>query len=175
MAGGSEFRRNSRPLTNSELDLTYDAHQNVSNSRPYMSPSITASSASQLFSERDENAPFQEGSHPPAHYQPHSSYLTSRLPESENPFAGAPSPIRNNTDVEPFMERGSGSDGISAGQRKSGMSGFTGYKTSRYVVHTDAEDDDLPANEDGVIELPPQYSATRAPPKALPQFNSPPL
>ncbi|KAJ7092658.1 hypothetical protein C8R44DRAFT_816241 [Mycena epipterygia] len=174
MAGGSEFRRNSRPLVGSELDLTYDAHQNVSNSRPYMSSSIPASSVSQLFSGRDEHAPFQGGSHPPVHYQPHSPYLTSRLPESENPFAAAPSLINNNTDVDPFMERGSGSDGISAGQRKSGMSGFSGYKPSRYVVHTDAEDD-LPANEDGVVELPPQYSATRGPPKALPHFSSPPL
>jgi len=169
MAGGSEFRRTSRPM-DSELDLTYDAHQT-----PYMSASATPSTSA-----FNQHPSFQQGpSGPPAHYQPHSGYL---LPENENPFnpssqTTSPTTHTHNTGVDPFMERG-GSDSLSAGRRKSGMSGFSGYKPSRYVIHTDAEDDDLPPNADGVIELPPQYSASRGPSKGLPRsdpFGPPPL
>ncbi|KAJ7169814.1 hypothetical protein C8R46DRAFT_1090110 [Mycena filopes] len=142
--GGSEFRRTSRPM-NSELDLT----------GPFMSASTTPNSSA---------LNFQGSSQPPAHYQP---YLASRLPESANPFNPSPTPsIFQNPDVDPFTERASGSASESAGQRKSGMSGFN-YKPSRYVVHTDAEDEDLPPNAEGVVELPPSYSATRPPTKGL--------
>jgi hypothetical protein len=160
MAGGNEFRR-SRPLNPSELDLSYDAQRNL-NSSPFMSASATPTTSA-----------FNQV--PPAHYVPHSRYLGSHIPESENPFN---SPVQSsshnthNTDVDPFMERES--DTTSAGQRKSGMAGFAAYKPSRYVVHTDAEDEDLVPNEDGVIELPPQYSASRGPPRSN-TFNSQPL
>ncbi|KAJ7487532.1 hypothetical protein B0H11DRAFT_2013750 [Mycena galericulata] len=141
MAGGSEFRR-------------------TSNTHPYMSPSnlVTPSSTSSLFTNMQ--------SQPPAHYQPHSPYLTSRLPESENPFAEPSS----NPDVDPFVQRAP-SDGVTSGQRKSAMSGLTSYTPSRFIVHTDAEDD-LPADEDGVVQLPPQYSATRPPARGIPSTES---
>ncbi|KAJ6509468.1 hypothetical protein C8R47DRAFT_1098818 [Mycena vitilis] len=162
MAGGSEFRRTSRPM-NSELDLTYDA------GGPYMSASGTPSTSA-----FNQTPSFGASPGPPAHYQPHSGYM---LPEHDNPFnppqAAPPSVYTHNPDVDPFMERES--ESVSAGQRKSGMSGFTGYKPSRYVVHTDAEDD-IPPNADGVVELPPQYSASRAPARALSsKLASPPL
>ncbi|KAF7347889.1 Methionine vitamin-b12 [Mycena venus] len=150
MAGGNEFRR-SRPLNPSELDLTYDPQRNL-NSSPFMSASGTPTTST-----------FNQV--PPAHYVPHSRYLGSG-PETENPFnspAQSSSHNTHNTDVDPFMERES--DATSAGQRKSGMAGLTSYTPSRYIVHTDAEDDIAP-NEDGVIELPPQYSASRGPPRS---------
>jgi hypothetical protein len=152
---------------NSELDLSYGAHQNVSSYMP--TPTSSSFNVNQF--------PSFQGASPPVHYQPHSRYL---LPESENPFDPPPqsasSPSARNSDIDPFMERQS--DAVSAGQRKSGMSGLTGYKPSRYIVHTDAEDEDLPPNEDGVVELPPQYSATRGHAKGGPGPNtlkSPPL
>jgi len=167
LAGGNEFRR-SRPLNPSELDLSYDAQQHL-NTSPFMSASATPTTSA-----------FSQGaSHPPVHYQPHSRYLASHLPETDNPFnppVQSTSHNSHNTDIDPFMERES--DATSAGQRKSGMSGLTGYKPSRYVLHTDAEDEDLVPNEDGVIELPPQYSATRGPARGVPRsdtFSSPPL
>jgi len=176
LAGGSEFRRTSRPM-DSELDLSYETHRDVSN-HPYMSSPATASSTPTssvvMFPGRDQHPSLLGATRPPAHYQAHSQYLSSRLPESENPFnAGS-----NSTDIEPFMDRRSGSDALSAGHQRKSLAGLSGYKPSRYVVHTDAEDDDLPANEDGVVELPPQYSATRGLKKGGPSsnaFDTPPL
>ncbi|KAJ7103598.1 hypothetical protein B0H15DRAFT_926766 [Mycena belliarum] len=157
LAGGSEFRR-SRPM-DSELDLNY-SNRNVSNTHPYEDVSTPNSSVA-MFSGGNPPPSLQGVTQPPAHYQAHSGYLGTNLPESANPFNAASSATHtNNPDIDPFMERGT-SDTITTGQRKSGMSGFTGYTPSRYVVHTDAEDDDLPVNEHGVVELPPQYSATR--------------
>jgi len=164
MAGGNEFRR-SRPLHPSEVDLTYDPQQRSTS--PFMTASITPSSSA--FNQT------MSLSGAPSHYQPHSQYLASR-PESENPF-NPESTSHGVAGIDPFMEQGSDSTsaGQSSTQRKSGMSGFN-YKPSRYVVHTDAEDDPAP-NEDGIVELPPQYSATRAPARLPPSdtFTSPPL
>ncbi|KAK7064282.1 methionine vitamin-b12 [Favolaschia claudopus] len=158
--GGNDFRR-SRPLNHSELDLSYDAQRNLSSS-PFMTASSTP--ATSVFNGA-----------PPAHYQSHSQYLA---PEADNPF-GSQSGSRHtqnthNTDVDPFMERDV-ADSTSAGRRKSAMAGIAGYKPSRYVLHTDAEDDDLVPNSEGVVELPPQYSAARRPAKGLPPtFDTPP-
>lgn len=41
------------------------------------------------------------------------------------------------------------------------MAGVTAHKPSRFVVHTDAEDGLPQPNNDGVVELPPQYSERR--------------
>ncbi|KAJ6519751.1 hypothetical protein C8R45DRAFT_952610 [Mycena sanguinolenta] len=148
----NELRR-SRPLDSSEMDLTYDAQHNSTS--PFMSASAPNSST------------FGQ----PSHYQD-SQYLASR-PENENPFHTPTQSTSHSPDIEPFMEQTSSS--TSAGHRKSAMAGSTSYKPSRYVLHTDAEDEDLVPNEDGVVELPPQYSATRMPARGLPTFDSPPL
>ncbi|KAJ6604583.1 hypothetical protein DFH09DRAFT_1123188 [Mycena vulgaris] len=163
MAGGSQFHRTSRPL-DSPLDLTQDARRDGLNPHPYMSPTPASSVA--MFNGQPPS--LQGSSNPPAHYQPHSQYLLSRQ-ASDNPFETS----HTATDIDPFMDRG-GSEVVSAGQRKSGMSGLTSYKPSRYVLHTDAEDD-LPVNEDGVVELPPQYSATRGLKNAQSSASNSPL
>ncbi|KAJ7071099.1 hypothetical protein C8F01DRAFT_415309 [Mycena amicta] len=142
-AGGSEFRRASRPM-GSELDLTADSHQTTHLFHSPIASPFGDSSQSHL---------------PPAHYQPHSQYLSNPASESQNPFNTSAVSLSN---VDPFLEQSS--EGTSTSQRKSAMSA---YKPARYVMHTDAEDD-LPANEDGVVELPPSYSAQRRPAKALP-------
>ena len=51
----------------------------------------------------------------------------------------------------------------SSGRRKAAMAGMSSYQpATRFIVHTDAEDG-VPAGEDEVVELPPQYSERRAP------------
>ncbi|KAJ7783713.1 hypothetical protein DFH07DRAFT_1054901 [Mycena maculata] len=161
LAGVSEFRRSSRPM-DSELD--------VSNIHPFIPPSNSVTPTSSLFQGQDHLS-LSGSSRPPAHYQPHSEYLSSRIPQHENPFAGT----SHDADIDPFMEQ-TVSDTVSGGRRKSGMSAYTNYTASRFVLHTDAED--IPPNEEGVVELPPQYSATRPPAKLPPSdsfYSAPPL
>ncbi|KAG2159791.1 uncharacterized protein EDB93DRAFT_1074314 [Suillus bovinus] len=55
-----------------------------------------------------------------------------------------------------------GTSMTSTGRRKAAMAGQTAYKPStRFILHTDVED--VLPNEDGVVELPPQYSEHRQP------------
>ncbi|KAF8168177.1 hypothetical protein B0H34DRAFT_49886 [Crassisporium funariophilum] len=109
---------------------------------------------------------------PPAqYYPPQSNYAPSNA--GPDPF-GAPGPPTLPTGAEyesyPLQgqsqtqspeqstSRDSMATGTSAAQRKAAMAGNTSYKPSRFVMHTDADDDLPPPNEDGVVELPPQYS-----------------
>jgi hypothetical protein len=57
---------------------------------------------------------------------------------------------------------GGTSEQMSSAQRKAAMSGATAYKPARFILHTDVEEA-VPPAEDELIELPPQYSASRAP------------
>lgn len=61
------------------------------------------------------------------------------------------------------------STSTSTAQRKAAAAGMTAYKPSRYILHTDVEDA-LPttAEDEEVIELPPQYSERRVPASAPP-------
>jgi hypothetical protein len=66
------------------------------------------------------------------------------------------------SEVSPFTQRQSvHSTTTSAAQRKAAMAGVSRYGTSRFVVHTDLEDVEPPMNDNGVVELPPQYSERR--------------
>jgi hypothetical protein len=50
----------------------------------------------------------------------------------------------------------------SAGRRKAALAGHTAYKPStRFILHTDVED--VVPDDNGVVELPPQYSEHRRP------------
>jgi len=58
----------------------------------------------------------------------------------------------------------SNSDNMTSAQRKAMQAGVSStYTPSRFIVHTDVEDVYPPPNDDGVVELPPQYSERRAP------------
>jgi len=60
----------------------------------------------------------------------------------------------------------------SAGRRKAGMAGISSYQTpSRFILHNDMEE--IMPDENGVVELPPQYSEARKPIPGLtpPQSN----
>lgn len=74
--------------------------------------------------------------------------------------------------IEPFSlynsDQSTSRDSMSTTQRKAAMAGVTSYKPSRFIVHTDVEDDLPPPNEDGIVELPPQYSERRGPLKSVP-------
>ena len=169
----SRSSRNVRRLPGtleSEIDLSFDPRQapvvtpyNVPQSydRPYPSnanPSL------------DTN-PFQDPpSHPLSRYQlplqdhpgtfqsPSQNYpLVSGHPPLTLTDSSAPSLSR--TESEPVPPQSMPSS--STPQRKAAMAGVKTYQPSRFIVHTDA-DDDLPRpNDDGVIELPPQYSERR--------------
>ncbi|KAF7306865.1 Methionine vitamin-b12 [Mycena indigotica] len=143
-AGGMEFRRSSRPM-DSDFDLTADSRL-VPHS-PAPSPYTTSS--------------------PPAHYQAHSQYFSQPTTDGTNPFGASSVSLHAappSVNVDPFMDQSSEGSAPNT-SRKSGMSS---YKPSRYIMHTDSEDYEPPANADGVVELPPSYSATRAPAKGLP-------
>lgn len=46
-------------------------------------------------------------------------------------------------------------------RRKAAMAGLTTFKQPRFILHTDAEDENVPPHEDEVVELPPQYTERR--------------
>jgi hypothetical protein len=70
---------------------------------------------------------------------------------------------RQNSNNDSFVGYGeTGASMSSAGRRKAAMAGQTAYKNpTRFILHTDVEDA-LP-DDDGVVELPPQYSEHRQP------------
>ncbi|KAF7966254.1 hypothetical protein HWV62_39427 [Athelia sp. TMB] len=59
--------------------------------------------------------------------------------------------------VTPLSDSGS----TQSGQQKAAIAGINGYKPTRFIVHTDVEED--PEVEE-VLELPPQYTDRRPPP-----------
>ncbi|KAF8140320.1 hypothetical protein EV363DRAFT_341458 [Boletus edulis] len=68
----------------------------------------------------------------------------------------------SNTDSFPAFGDIASSSMSSGGRRKAAMAGIPTYQHStRFIVHTDAED--IPAGEAEVVELPPQYSERRTP------------
>ena len=156
----------------SEIDLSFDSHQapvvtpyNVPQSydRPYPSnanPSFDAD-------------PFQDPpSQPVAHYQMPSQYHrpgTQQSPSQhyppvsgytpQNPVTNSSAPSLSRTEFEPIPPQSTPS--TSTSQQKAAMAGVKAYQPSRFIVHTDADDDLPQPNDDGVIELPPQYSERR--------------
>ncbi|KAI0639504.1 hypothetical protein C8Q77DRAFT_1152481 [Trametes polyzona] len=59
-------------------------------------------------------------------------------------------------------------------RRKAAAAGVSPYAPStRFILHTDIEDDLPPPPEDEVIELPPQYSERRNPPPPIAGLSSP--
>ncbi|KAG6814092.1 hypothetical protein H0H92_003139 [Tricholoma furcatifolium] len=99
-----------------------------------------------------------QASIPPAHSLQRS--LGSE-PDPFNPYA-----LTNATPsvIQPFDASDSGSTAMSSAQRKAAMAGVANYTPSRFIVHTDVEDELPPPNQDGIVELPPQYSERHGPP-----------
>ncbi|KAG6842270.1 hypothetical protein C0991_000240 [Blastosporella zonata] len=136
----------------------------------YQSPSLYPASQyqhSEYQSHFQDHAQYQtshypsEYSIPPSHSQQHS--LGSE-PDPFNPY-----PLTSNAPhaIQPFDTSDAASTTMSSAQRKAAMAGTSAYTPSRFIMHTDVEDELPPPNQDGIVELPPQYSERRgAPPTA---------
>jgi hypothetical protein len=155
----------------SEIDLSFDSlpapavtPYNVPQSydRPY------SSDANPSF---DAN-PFRDPSQSVTHYQLPSQYFhpgTFQSPSQhypllsghtpQNPVTDSSAPSLSRTEFEPIPLPSTPS--TSASQRKAAIAGVNAHQPSRFIVHTDADDDLPQPNNDGVIELPPQYSQRR--------------
>lgn len=111
--------------------------------------------------------------YPPPPQQPPSSGAGA------DPFRPHSTAASSTGDMLPYLQS-SGSTSAetttTSAQRKAAMAGVNAYKPTRFILHTDVEDDLPPANEDEIVELPPQYSERRGPssrPAESP--SSPPL
>lgn len=102
-----------------------------------------------LISVRHEVDPFPT---PPAAAAP---YEMSRMENSSASLIPPPAPEATG-DLSPPMHPPS-----SASSRKTNMKTSTRYQPARFILHTDAEE--IVPDEDGFIELPPQYSENRRP------------
>ena len=104
-------------------------------------------------------------------YMP-TPYILSPPSQAYSAYSGA--------SVSDPSELGATGTSVSGSQRKAAMAGANkdSAPPPRFIVHTDVEE--IGPNQDGVIELPPQYSATRAPLQqnvftpSQPQQNQPP-
>lgn len=117
-----------------------------------------------------------------------SQYGSDTYPPMQSRYGGstqAQAQSRRFTGTESGMESltaGSSGEGTStwqspsitsSGARKAAMAGVATYKPPpRFILHTDLEELQPPPEEDEIIELPPQYSESRAPIAGL--TNTPP-
>lgn len=153
----------------SAIDLTYDPVY-ASNMHPYTHGSATPMAPGTPFS--NSSSYLDEPPHPqyPARYQLPSQYSQNSAPshyQSEtystphpdlfNPYTSSEAP---STFVQPFLDPPPTHDSMSTAQRKAASAGVSAITPSRFIVHTDVEDNP-PSNADEVVELPPQYSDRR--------------
>jgi hypothetical protein len=121
---------------------------------------------------------------PEMHHSPPQLYPPPQPPSvsgaTEDPFRPRSTAASSSGDMLPYLQS-SGSTAesttMSSAQRKAAMAGLNAYKPpSRFILHTDVEDELPPVDEDEVIELPPQYSERRGPPlRSAEAPSSPPL
>ncbi|KDR84913.1 hypothetical protein GALMADRAFT_217994 [Galerina marginata CBS 339.88] len=105
--------------------------------------------------------------YPPPQTYPPQTYPPQTYPPPD-PFNTTGPPLLPGSEYESYSrqsgaEQSTSRDSMSTAQRKAAMAGAATYKPSRFIVHTDVEDDLPPPNEDGIVELPPQYSERRGP------------
>jgi len=141
--------------SNPFLDNQFSRHQPSLSS--YQSPAVQSSVGTY------DSVPVQHGPHAQG-YPPHTNYHSP----PPDPFgsAGIQAPgivhdSRNPTEQSSSQSSSRLSTALSANtaaRNKAAMAGQTAYKPSRFIVHTDAEDELPPPNDEGVVELPPQYT-----------------
>ncbi|KAK0208080.1 hypothetical protein DFS33DRAFT_408619 [Desarmillaria ectypa] len=159
---GTDLGRHSRRLQ-SDIDLVdgYDTRSHAN---------TPSGSAFPFFDRGTDYASSTPGSEAPDHY-------SHGMPDSPpNPFVSPRDYDQGPTSIDPFTahhhSQPSSSQTMSSAQRKAAMAGAASYTPSRFILHTDAEDAPLPPpNEDGVVELPPQYSERKAP-QSIPSGSS---
>ncbi|KAG0708794.1 hypothetical protein DFH29DRAFT_341182 [Suillus ampliporus] len=147
----SSSKRHSRRLPSMDLDHEVDHYGHVPPIYPFpyqtdsinhLPPPIQPGIQSHLTSPSAGNLTVSD---PPT---PFNQTQHSRQVSNPDSFAG-------------YGDAGSSSMS-SAGRRKAAMAGQTAYKPStRFILHTDVED--VVPDDNGVVELPPQYSEHRQP------------
>lgn len=184
--GSPNIRRHSRRVP--EVELTYDSN---SNERPHATatPSVHSHYPFLPTGDHYDSNPFldspvqpsgpqspqlllstyQPSGHqmssqyqPPLHYQPHPLSENHINPFEINSLASAVNPDYESSVVQ-NSDQSTSRDSMSTAQRKAAVAGVSTYKPSRFILHTDLDDALPPPNEDGVVELPPQYSERRNP------------
>ena len=161
-----------RPGTlGSEIDLSFDSRQ-----APVVTPYNVPQSYDRPYSSNPNPSfdadPFQDPSQPVTHYQMPSQHFrpgTFQPPSQHYPLVSGYTPQNPVTDsLAPSLSRAEferippqSAPSTSTSQRKAAMAGVKAYQPSRFIVHTDADDDLPQPDDDGVIELPPQYSERR--------------
>ena len=156
----------------SEIDLSFDSRQ-----APVVTPYNMPQSYDRPYSSNADpslNAdPFQDPqatSQPVTRYQMPSQYNrpgTFRSPSQHYPLVSGHTPQNPVTDPStPSLPRTDPPQSTlapspSTSQRKAAMAGVNAHQPSKFILHTDADDDLPQPSDDGVIELPPQYSERR--------------
>ncbi|KAI0068453.1 hypothetical protein BV25DRAFT_582861 [Artomyces pyxidatus] len=100
----------------------------------------------------------------PSRYQAEPFTLTTPTPYELATLDSTTNLISNAND-----DRNASVSSASALPRK-GQSGDARYQPARFILHTDAEE--INPDENGVVELPPQYSAARRPLPGAPQQST---
>jgi hypothetical protein len=167
--GSSTIKRPRR--AQSGIDLTYDPGY-VPNTHPYIYGSATSTVLSTPF---PNSSPYlDEPPHPqyPAQYQLPSQYSQNPAPSHyqsqtystphTDSFNQYTSSEAQSTIVQPFVDPPTIHNSKSAARQKAPSAGASAVTPSRFIVHTDVEDDPL-LNERETVELPPQYSDRRGP------------
>jgi hypothetical protein len=181
-----KIRRRLSGTLESEIDLSLNSGQNptvtpfnVPQNYDPGSPHPYYLNANPSF---DAN-PFQDPPSQPKNYQipsqyPHPAEFQSSS-QHHSFFSGytPESPVTNSsfasrTGSEPIPPQSTSSTSASISQRKAAMAGVRASQPPRFVVHTDADDDLPQPNNDGVIELPPQYSERRHVANPTPDANA---
>ncbi|KAG2154773.1 hypothetical protein DEU56DRAFT_770284 [Suillus clintonianus] len=146
----SSSKRHSRRLPSTDIDHEGSRYGHVPPIYPFPYQADSVSHlATQPASQLHLNNPSASNlavSDPPTPFNQtqHSRHLSN--PDS---FAG-------------YGDAGGSTSMSSAGRRKAAMAGQTAYKpTTRFIMHTDV--DDVVPDDNGIVELPPQYSEHRQP------------
>jgi len=150
----SQYQPSSRYLPLSQ----FDPASQYSSSQHQFSDSTTQG-------EYNPYQPHPGAYHPNAQpYPPNPNYQTGN-PHPIDPFPSTV-PALSGTQSAPFSMQTSQSSAPSeiqsSTQQETAMAGPSNHAPSRFIIHTDIEDAP-PPNEDGVVELPPQYSERQGP------------
>ncbi|KAH7929312.1 hypothetical protein BV22DRAFT_1057011 [Leucogyrophana mollusca] len=157
-------KRNSRRLQSVDLDHDHHDFATVPPINPF--PYHADSPPIHSFPYADSTSRFPPSPRSDTALQPPQNY-------DADPFNVPPSPLHQHSRVSSNTDSFAGYGDVgsssmsSAGRRKAAMAGATAYKApTRFVLHTDV--DDVVPDENGVVELPPQYSERRAAPPPQP-------
>ncbi|KAF9535397.1 hypothetical protein CPB83DRAFT_878598 [Crepidotus variabilis] len=142
--------------------------QDQSNERP--ASRYQASESAGSSSQNESTLPYLRNSaRPPSSLYPPNSSHYGGVSAASDPFRTNPPSQTSSGEYDPYATQSQVSGRQeSAAQRKAAMAGGSQQQgTSRFILHTDAEDAYPPPIDEEVVELPPQYTERRAGPVRL--------